>query len=485
MTAPLNSLPPNVTLSSLVHHKRSASSSSPASKMHSSQEQGAGAVNASGSMPSSDPLTASGQESLLLQGPEHDHSAMGIIVLPAAYALSLLSQLFPIPSHVFDSYGPYLKMLDNGDDDNWNVLYTDIAYRKSLIAEVKEQRLTLFTSERPVLLGGVALADNLILLMGPVVTSQVDSNFTKLFAAKHQAYNVALQLCTPAKLASMLLLINAAITGEKVSLTSFLDRFFIHDDTLQQTMSTAADIFYHETVVSRPHNPISFERDIIEAVKNGDQEALDRALNSPFASMRGTLASDRLRSQKNLAIVDITLASRALIDTGFSAEEAFIMSDAFIRSVEESKDYEEVSALARACAVRCTQLVQKQRENAKHKNTIKSPLVQQACDYIDRHAFTKLDVKAIANHLNVSVGYLSKLFKREQKITMSDYMRKRKIELATMMLSNTDQSIDEIALSLSFCSQSHFGAVFQKEMGCTPASYRKRIRLQSGNLQMA
>ena len=209
MTAPLNSLPPNVTLSSLVHHKRSASSSSPASKMHSSQEQGAGAVNASGSMPSSDPLTASGQESLLLQGPEHDHSAIGIKVLPVAYALSLLSQLFPIPLHVFDSNGHYLKKLDNGDDDNWNVLYTDIAYRKSLIAEVKEQRLTLFTSERPVLLGGVALADNLILLMGPVVTSQVDSNFTKLFAAKHQAYNVALQLCTPAKLASMLLLINA------------------------------------------------------------------------------------------------------------------------------------------------------------------------------------------------------------------------------------------------------------------------------------
>ena len=91
----------------------------------------------------------------------------------------------------------------------------------------------------------------------------------------------------------------------------------------------------------------------------------------------------------------------------------------------------------------------------------------------------------VAVQKDVSVGYLSKLFKREQKITMSDYMRKRKIELATMMLSNTDQSIDEIALSLSFCSQSHFGAVFQKEMGCTPASYRKRIRLQSGNLQMA
>ncbi len=420
-----------------------------------------------------------------LQGPEHLHDAIGVKVLPIAYALSLLAQLLPIPLHVFDSNGHYLKRLDQGDDDNWNVLHTDKAYRKELITAVKEQHITLFTQERPVLLGGVAVADNLILIVGPVVTTTVDSNFTQLFAAKHQASNVVLQECTPAKLASMLLLIYSSLTGEKISLTSFLDRYFMQDQLMQQAMNKAADIFYHETVMERPHNPISFERDIIDAVKQGDENALIRALNSPFASMRGTLAKDRLRSQKNLAIVDITIASRALIDTGFSAEETFITTDAFIRNVEESKDCEEVTALARACAVYCTKMVQKQREEAKHKSAIQNPIVQQACDYIDRHAFAKLDVKAIAEHLNVSVGYLSKLFKREQHLTMSDYMRKRKIELATMMLANTEQSIDEIALSLSFCSQSHFGAVFQREMGCTPASYRKQVRLQSGNLHMA
>ena len=398
-----------------------------------------------------------------LQGPEHLHDAIGVKVLPIAYALSLLAQLLPIPLHVFDSNGHYLKRLDQGDDDNWNVLHTDKAYRKELITAVKEQHITLFTQERPVLLGGIAVADNLILIVWPVVTTTVDSNFTQLFAAKHQASNVVLQECTPAKLASMLLLIYSSLTGEKISLTSFLDRYFMQDQLMQQAMNKAADIFYHETVMERPHNPISFERDIIDAVKQGDENALIRALNSPFASMRGTLAKDRLRSQKNLAIVDITIASRALIDTGFSAKETFITTDVFIRNVEESKDCEE----------------------AKHKSAIQNPIVQQACDYIDRHAFAKLDVKAIAEHLNVSVGYLSKLFKREQHLTMSDYMRKRKIELATMMLANTDQSIDEIALSLSFCSQSHFGAVFQREMGCTPASYRKQVRLQSGNLQMA
>lgn len=411
--------------------------------------------------------------------------AMGLKVLPINYALSLLAQLQPIPLHVFDGNGHYLKKLDNDNDDNWNVLKTDKEYRQQLIDTIKAQRLTLFTSERPVLLGGVALADKLILIIGPVVTAKVNSNFTQLFAAKHKATNVALQECTPTKLASMLLLINAALTGEKIPLTAFLDRFFVHEDLIKNTLNKAANIFYHETVLARPHNPISFEHNIIDAVKQGNCENLERALNSPFASMRGTLASDSLRSHKNLAIVDITLASRAMIDTGFSAEEAFIMSDAFIRNVEEAKSSEEASAIARACAMRCAQLVHKQKEEeeAKKHKTIKSPLVQQACDYLDRHVFTKFDVKVVAEHLNVSVGYLSKLFKKEQHLTMSAYMRKRKIEIAMMMLSNTEQDLDEIALSLSFCSQSHFGEVFLKEVGCTPLTYRKRLKLQSGKLQ--
>lgn len=409
---------------------------------------------------------------------------MDIKVLPITYALSLLSQLLPIPLHVFDSDGHYLKRFDSGAEETWNVLQTDIEYRKQLIAEVQEKKIILLGAERPVYLGGVAVADNLILIVGPVVTHEVDANFCKLFAARHQAINTVMQVCPPTKLASMLLLIHSALTGEMISLTSFLDRYFMHEDLIKQASEKAAEIFYNETVISRPHNPISFERDIIDAIKQGNLEALDRALNSPFASMRGVLATDPLRSQKNLSIVDITIASRAMIDTGFSAEEGFTVSDAFIRNVEECKDVEEAKAVARACAQRCTQLVKEQKKHDKNKSKISSPLVQQACDYIDRHAYAKLDVKAIADDLNVSVGHLSKLFKQEQHLTMSDYMRRRKIDLAAMMLANTDKTIADIADTLSFCSQSHFGAVFFKEKGCTPAAYRKRVMLQSGNHHM-
>lgn len=403
----------------------------------------------------------------------------GIKSMPISYALSLLTHLLPVPIHVFDKDGNYLEKFDTGRDDNWNVLQTDENYRKTLIEKTREEKVTLFTSERPVIFGGVELEDGLVLILGPVVISQVDAQFAKLFALRHEAINSALAYCSPTKLSSMLLLMYSAVTGNKISLTSFLDRFFIHDSAIFMMGRQEADIIYDESLSLKPHNPISFEYDIIDAVKQGNVDALDRALNSPFASMRGVLAKDELRSQKNLAIVDITLTSRALIDTGFSAEEAFVMSDAFIRSVEFSKDVEEAKALARACAVRCTQLVA--RERNKQKSSINNPLVQQACDYIDRHAYAKFSAQEIADYLKVSVSHLCSVFKQEQRISMGDYMKKKKMELAAIMLVNTEQSLNEIALSLSFSSQSHFGHVFQQEMGCTPKTYRARAKLYSYN----
>lgn len=244
------------------------------------------------------------------------------------------------------------------------------------------------------------------------------------------------------------------------------------------TLKRAAEIYMDELLKLRPHNPISFEHDIIDAVKQGDLSALEKALSSPYASMRGTLSSDPLRDQKNLAIVDITLASRALIDTGYSAEAIFILTDAFIRNVDECKDAEEAKAIARACAIHCTELRAKELQKERAGTGVTSPLVQQACEYMERHVYAKLDVKAIAAELKVSVGYLSKIFKRERHCTMSDYMRAKKIEIACLMLTNTDQSIDEIALSLSFCSQSYFGSFFSKAKGCSPSTFRKLSRLK-------
>lgn len=390
------------------------------------------------------------------------------------YVLGLLAQLQPFSFHVFDNAGHYLEKFDQEHIDSWDVLKTDKELRLSLIKGVIEQKVALFTNEYPVVFGGVRLLDNLVLIIGPSLIREVDPNFLKLYASLHQASNVVLRVTAPAKLGAMLLLIHASLTGEKLSLTNFLDRYLFNQDLMKQTSENAAEIYYHEINNLQPHNPVSFEHDIIKSIQYGDLESLERALNSPYAAMRGILAKDALRSQKNLAIVDITLASRALTDIGFPSEDIFIFSDAVIRNVENCRDVEEAKGLARAFAIQCAQKVKERNLHMPQVNA--SHIVQQACEYMDRHVYDKFDVHTLASELKVSRGYLSKVFKQELNMTMSDYMRRKKISIAAILLANTNHPIDDIALSLAFCSRSHLGRVFLQEKGCSPAEYRRQSK---------
>lgn len=399
-------------------------------------------------------------------------------ILPLSYGLSLLKQLLPVPTHIFKSDSHYYEKFDKGEHDSWNVFKTDYDFRVRVVQRVKQSRLTIIADEKPVVYGGVACADDLILIIGPISITEIDQNFCKLYALKHNAENVVPFMCSVQKLASILLLIHSSITGEYIYLSDFLKETVLSDDIIENTNKQFARIFSEQSqsLNVRTHNPGLFEESIKNAISTGDVEGLKIALNSIYSSMRGTLSRNSLRSAKNLAIVDITIATRAAIDVGLSVEEMYTISDGFIMEVEDCKYESDAAALAHACALRCTQKVAKFLSDQKTRST--SLYVDRACQYIDHHVNDKFDLQEMCSKLKISSSYLSKLFRQEKNMSIGDYIRKRKIEIAKMLLRTTDRNISEIAMILSFNSQSHFGRVFLKETGMTPAAYKnsKAIR---------
>ena len=119
-----------------------------------------------------------------------------------------------MPTHIFKSDNHYYEKLDREEVDEWNVLKTDYEFRKKILKEVKEKNIVIINEEQPVLFGGVKCTDDLFLVIGPVVITQVDQNFTKLYALKHKANNVSLFYIDVKKLASILLLIYSSITDK-------------------------------------------------------------------------------------------------------------------------------------------------------------------------------------------------------------------------------------------------------------------------------
>jgi len=68
--------------------------------------------------------------------------------------------------------------------------------------------------------------------------------------------------------------------------------------------------------------------------------------------------------------------------------------------------------------------------------------------------------------------HLSREFRRRYRITIGDYIRKRRVERASELLTNSEMPMAEIASTCGFSDQSHFCALFKKYSGMTPAKFR-------------
>lgn len=72
--------------------------------------------------------------------------------------------------------------------------------------------------------------------------------------------------------------------------------------------------------------------------------------------------------------------------------------------------------------------------------------------------------------------HLSREFRKHYASTIGEYTRKRRIEHASHLLSNTDTPLSEVALTCGFSDQSHFCAMFKSHTGLTPAKFRDLSR---------
>lgn len=94
--------------------------------------------------------------------------------------------------------------------------------------------------------------------------------------------------------------------------------------------------------------------------------------------------------------------------------------------------------------------------------------------YLDEHMIYRLSVDDAAAICHISKSHFFALFKAHFGKTFSDFMIERQINQAKYLLSTTDLSITQLALSLSFCDASYFSRIFKSSVGMTPLAFRKQ-----------
>ena len=78
----------------------------------------------------------------------------------------------------------------------------------------------------------------------------------------------------------------------------------------------------------------------------------------------------------------------------------------------------------------------------------------------------------IANHVYLNPDYLTRIFKRETGMSISDYVLQQRLGIAAELLAGTDLPISAIASKVGYANFSHFSRMFKKHMDLGPAEYR-------------
>jgi AraC family transcriptional regulator len=101
--------------------------------------------------------------------------------------------------------------------------------------------------------------------------------------------------------------------------------------------------------------------------------------------------------------------------------------------------------------------------------------MQQAIAYIHDHLADDLTIAAIADELEMSQYYFSRLFKQSIGVSPYRYVMEQRIEATKQLLRKTPLPISVIADQVGFANQNQLTIQFRNLTGTTPSNYRKQL----------
>lgn len=186
-------------------------------------------------------------------------------------------------------------------------------------------------------------------------------------------------------------------------------------------------------------------------------------------NLQGMLSQDPVQSQKYHFAILAALISRLCLEEGLDREVAYGMSDLYIQKVDTLTTLSQIYELRDKMVNDYTNTM----HNAKKSQTY-SRQTAKAIDYISNNLNSRITLTDIAQELDMTPSYLSKLFSKETGQSLSVYIKEQKLKAAANMLQYSDISITAISEYYHFSSQSHFTASFTEYHGLTPKKFRDK-----------
>jgi two-component system response regulator YesN len=114
-----------------------------------------------------------------------------------------------------------------------------------------------------------------------------------------------------------------------------------------------------------------------------------------------------------------------------------------------------------------------------------SPTVLRARAYLDRNFTRRITLGELAKAIHLSPNYLSSIFRRELGVTVTQYLRRRRMRLAEQLLMEGKHTISEVAYQVGYQNYRDFHRNFVREGKRSPRAFQRLCRSRRRGLQAA
>jgi len=219
-------------------------------------------------------------------------------------------------------------------------------------------------------------------------------------------------------------------------------------------------------LVRAPYTP---EQEFYSVIKSGNTTKVKELCQESLLSKKGfgTLSLNSLQNIKYHFAITAALVARYCLEGGMELSTAYGLSDFYIQKADSCTKPQDIASLH---TVMCLDYAKRMKNLRKSKVT--SRHISACIDYIWDNLHTRITIETLASLVDLNSSYLSRLFKKEVGMTVSQYIQDKKIETAQNMLIYSDHTPSHISSVLAFPNQSYFTEIFHKKTGMTPLKYR-------------
>jgi AraC-like DNA-binding protein len=212
------------------------------------------------------------------------------------------------------------------------------------------------------------------------------------------------------------------------------------------------------------------QRELMNAVRKGSKDEALKLFSFFNYNPTHRVPNNPLRASKNLGFSVSAMLRVAAEEGGVSPVYLHNTSDMFASLIEKASSIAELeSTLIKMVSDYCD-LVKN------HSTSGFSPTISKAIDYINLNFDSQLSLSLIADKIEVNPSHLSRQFKKETNMTITEFINRKRVEEAKILIEQSNNSITEISMMAGFESHNYFYAVFKQITSLTPKGYLDKVR---------